>query len=51
MGVIYSVLLLAILIWAIRTSARVMHIPVKTVLNRNTESIQLSLDVVETEGV
>ncbi|MDI6879858.1 MAG: YeeE/YedE thiosulfate transporter family protein [Desulfitobacteriaceae bacterium] len=43
-GVIYSVLLLAILFWAVRTSARVMGIPLRTVLGRNIESIQLSLD-------
>jgi len=47
-GVIFTVFLLLTFFWAIQTSARVMGIPVKTVLNQDTESIQLSLDSVET---
>lgn len=43
-GIIYSVLLVAILFWAVRTSARVTGIPVQMVLNQNTEAIHLTLE-------
>ncbi len=41
-GILYSVLLVATQIWAMRTSARVMHIPLKTLLHENMETVQLS---------
>ncbi|WP_088188002.1 MULTISPECIES: YeeE/YedE thiosulfate transporter family protein [unclassified Desulfosporosinus] len=43
-GILYSLFLLVIFIWAIRASARFMQLPLKAVLFKNTELIQLSLD-------